>query len=188
MPDVGLRLVHMSPGRIRLKLDQVKGDVQRAREVEEGLRQVPKIYSADANPLTGSLLVTYDHEGLDAMDMPFAVANVLGISLNDLDPDQLRLLMSGHMNGSSQVPNSLPAEIEAAVAEMNAALKKTVGADLRILIPLCLGLLGFRGLLLSEKTTFPSWHDYWWFAFSTYFMLNRQSFMGNGESRDAASS
>jgi hypothetical protein len=187
VPEVGLRLVHMFPGRMRLKLDQVKGDVQRAREIEEGLRRVPRIHSADANPLTGSLLITYDPQGLDSMEMPFAVANVLGISLNDLDPEQLRLLMSCHDNGSAQVPISLPGEIETVVGEMNAAVKKAVGTDLHILIPLCLGLLGLRGLL-TEKTTFPSWHDYLWFAFSTYFMLNRQSLVANGERRDATSS
>jgi hypothetical protein len=48
-----------------------------------------------------------------------------------------------------------------------------VGADLGILVPLALGVLGVRSLLVSEKTLFPSWHDYLWFAFSTYFILNR---------------
>jgi len=48
-----------------------------------------------------------------------------------------------------------------------------VGADLGILLPLALAVLGVRSLLASEKTMLPSWHEYLWFSFSTYFILNR---------------
>lgn len=186
MHEVGLRLVHMSPGRIRLKLDQVKGDISRAKEIEEGLRRVGRIHSAEANPLTGSLLITFEAEQSDLIEIPFAVASVLGISLNDLDPEQLRLLMSGHVNGSPLKVASLSSEIEGAMRQMNSALNRTFGADLQIVVPLLLGVLGVRDLVISKKTTYPSWHDYFWFAFSTYFILNRPSSVINGETKDAA--
>jgi hypothetical protein len=176
----------MSPGRIRLKLDQVKGDISRAKEIEEGLRRVRQIHSAEANPLTGSLLITFEAEQSDSMEIPFAVASVLGISLNDLDPEQLSLLMSGHVNGSLQTVTSLTSEIEGAIRQMNSALNRTVGADLQMVVPLLLAMLGLRDLVISEKTTYPSWHDYLWFAFSTYFILNRPSSVINGEIKDAA--
>ena len=173
MQGVGVRLAHASPGRIRLKVDDVKNDPEKARDIEAMLRTVPSIRSADANPVTGSLLLTYDEPVLESMELPFAVAQVLGISLNDLDPEDLRLLMSHQGNGNKFSAPSISEGVETTFRDMNAAVRRTVGADLGILLPLALAVLGVRSLLASEKTMLPSWHEYLWFSFSTYFILNR---------------
>jgi len=170
---VGVRLAHASPGRIRLKVDDVKNDPEKARDIEAKLRTVPSIRSADANPVTGSLLLTYDEPVLESMELPFAVAQVLGISLNDLDPEDLRLLMSHQGNGNKFSAPSISEGVETTFRDINAAVRRTVGADLGILLPLALAVLGVRSLLASEKTMLPSWHEYLWFSFSTYFILNR---------------
>jgi cation transport ATPase len=170
---ISVRLAHASPGRIRLKVEDIKNDPQRAREIEAKLRTVSGIHSAQANPVTGSLLLIYDEPTLESMELPFAVAQVLGISLNDLDPEDLRLLMSHQGNGNKLHASSISEGLESTVREMNAAVRRTVGTDLGILLPLALAVLGLRSLLVSEKTLLPSWHDYLWFSFSTYFILNR---------------
>lgn len=175
MQGISVRLAHASPGRIRLKVDEIKNDPQRAREIEDKLRTVPGIRSADASPVTGSLLLTYNEPALDSMELPFAVAQVLGISLNDLDPDDLRLLMSHQGNGNKLTSSTISDGLESTFRDMNAAVRRTVGADLAVLLPLALAVLGIRSLLVSEKTLLPSWHDYLWFSFSTYFILNRQN-------------
>jgi acyl carrier protein len=172
----GVRLAHASPGRLRLKVDDVKNDAQRARQLEDQLRTVPGIHSVEASPVTGSLLLTYDEpalDSLDSMEVPFSTAKALGISLNDLDPEDLRLLMSHHGNGSNTPNASISEGLEAAVKEVNATLRRAVGADLGILLPLTLALLGIRSLMRTEKTVLPPWHDYLWFSFSTYFILNQ---------------
>jgi hypothetical protein len=51
--------------------------------------------------------------------------------------------------------------------------KVTGGIDLKLLLPLTLFVLGVRGLLVAQKVPFPAWYDLLWFAFGTYFMLNR---------------
>lgn len=173
MEGIGVRLAHASPGRIRLKIEEIKSHTQRAREIEDQLRAVPGIHSVQANPVTGSLLLTYDEPALESMEMPFAVAHVLGISLNDLDPEDLRLLMSHQGNGNKFAASSLSEGVETAVKEMNAAVRRTVGADLNILLPLALAFLGIRSLMVSDKTLLPAWHDYLWYSFGTYFILNR---------------
>jgi Heavy metal associated domain 2 len=170
---ISVRLAHASPGRIRLKVEDFKHDPVKARDIEAKLRTVPGIRSADANPLTGSLLLTYDDPALGSMELPFAVAQVLGISLNDLDPADLRLLMSHQGNGNKLTSSSISEGLESTFKDMNAAVRRTVGADLAVLLPLALAGLGVRSLLVSEKPLVPSWHDYLWFSFSTYFMLNR---------------
>jgi hypothetical protein len=176
---IGVRLAHASPGRIRLKVEDIKNDPHRAREIEVRLRTVSGIRSAQANPITGSLLLTYDEPALESMELPFAVAQVLGISLNDLDPEDLRRLMSHQGNGNKFTASSVTENLESTVKDMNAAVRRTVGADLNLLLPLALALLGLRSLLVSEKTLLPSWHDYLWFSFSTYFILNRTISVNN---------
>jgi cation transport ATPase len=170
---ISVRLAHASPGRIRLKVNDIKNDPQRAQDIEDRLRTVSGIRSVHANPLTGSLLLTYDEPEQESMELPFAVAQVLGISLNDLDPEDLRLLLTHQGNGSKLTEPSISEELESTLRDMNAAVRRTVGADLSVLVPLALALLGVRSLLISDKTLMPSWHDYLWFSFSTYFMLNR---------------
>ena len=173
MEGIGVRLAHASPGRIRLKVEEIKNDPHKAGEIEAKLRTVSGIQSAHANPLTGSLLLTYDEPALESMEMPFAVAQVLGISLNDLDPEDLRLLMSHQGNGNKFTTPSVTDGLESAVRDMNAVVRRTVGADISLLLPLALAVLGIRSLLVSEKTPLPSWHDYLWYSFGAYFILNR---------------
>jgi hypothetical protein len=168
-----VRLAHASPGRIRLKVDDIKNDPNKAADIETKLRRVPGIFSADANVITGSLLLRYHEPAAGSMELPFAVTHVLGISLNDLNPDDLRRLMSHDGNGQRLVASSLSADLESTFREINAAVRRTMGADLTELLPLVLAVLGLRSLLASEKTPSPSWHEYLWFAFSTYFILNR---------------
>ena len=170
---MSVRLAHASPGRIRLKVDEVKNDPDRAREIETKLRTVPGILSAHANPMTGSLLLTYHEPASESMEVPFAVAQVLGISLNDLNPDDLQRLMSHDGNGHKLFTPSLSQELESTFSDINAAVRRMAGADLGKLLPLALAVLGVRSLLVSEKAVSPSWHEYFWFAFSTYFILNR---------------
>lgn len=168
-----VRVAHASPGRIRLKVDDLKNDPQKAKDIESSLRTVSGIHSAEASPLTGSLLLIYEEPELEKMELPFAVAQVLGISLNDLDPEELRLLMSHQGNGNKFTAATAVESLESAFKDINAAVRRTAGVDMGVLLPLALAVLGVRSLMSSEKTVFPSWHDYLWFAFSTYFMLNR---------------
>lgn len=52
------RLIHALPGRVRVHLPEWTGRGQRTLETR--LRQVPGVRSAQANPLTGNLLVCFD--------------------------------------------------------------------------------------------------------------------------------
>lgn len=171
MQGIGVRLAHVSAGRMRLKVDDIKGRIRRAREIDEELRRIPGIHSVEVSPVTGSVLLTYDQSALESMELPFSVARVLGISLNDLDPEHLRRLMSG--NGAAASDLSIAAGLDTVIRDVNAALRRSLGADLGIVLPAALAVLGFRSLLSADKTVLPSWHDYLWFAFSSYFMLNR---------------
>jgi len=169
----GLRLIHASPGRTRWKVSGIKHDVRRARDLEDRLRMVPSIHSVDASPVTGSLLLTYDEPAVGSLEPHFSVAKVLGISLNDLLPDELRRLMSSRGNGARLSDDLVVGSLREAIASIDASVQRATGMDLSILLPLTLALLGLRSLVGSEKAVSPSWHEYLWFAFSSYFMLDR---------------
>ncbi len=52
--------IHHLPGRLRVKSPHYKRNAQRAHEARVHLGEVDGVLSTEANPLTGSLLITYD--------------------------------------------------------------------------------------------------------------------------------
>lgn len=61
--DTNLRILSRIPGRIRLRLPGgAEGDAER---MENRLRRVEGVQSVQANPLTGNVLVYYDHRSTD---------------------------------------------------------------------------------------------------------------------------
>ncbi len=154
-----VRLVHALPGRVRIKVRGLKGDFQRAQEIQSRLLMVRGISLAEASPLTGSVLAQYDPERLGSFEFGVEVANALGLSISDFDPVMLAAWETPlHGNGA------YPPQEQAASSE-----------SLRTLAPLALFLLGVRSLLVAEKLVFPVWYDYFWFAFGSFAILNPTS-------------
>lgn len=54
-----LEYIHFVPGRLRLKISQMR-DPRRAAQAEAYLGAIPLVKSAAANPITGSLTITFD--------------------------------------------------------------------------------------------------------------------------------
>lgn len=52
--------VHMLEGRIRIRVPEVKGSPDRAREIETQIRLMDGVDAVNANPVTGSVLIHYD--------------------------------------------------------------------------------------------------------------------------------
>ncbi len=154
-----IRLVHALPGRVRLRVGSLKGSPRDASAVRERLSGIPGIDRVEASPLTGTVLIEYDPELSESFDFYASVANAFGVSLAECSPDILSLLEGAHRNGASSRTRSA-----------------FLGSEqMRLLVPLALFALGVRSLLVSEKLTFPAWHDYFWFAFGSFFMLNRDT-------------
>ena len=148
-----IRLVHAIPGRIRLKLDGIKGNPEQARDIESRLGTVRGIHRVEASSLTGSVVATFDPALLESLDFHFAVANALGIAASDLNPEYLAKWVANESNGAPLLPQG-------------------IGENWRLLVPFALFALGVRGVLGAEKLVFPQWYDYLWFAFGTYHALN----------------
>ncbi|MFH0789134.1 MAG: hypothetical protein V2B13_16170 [Pseudomonadota bacterium] len=56
--------IHSIPGRLRVKTPLVKGNQEKARDVEDLLSCCQGVDKASANPLTGSIVVNYDSKAV----------------------------------------------------------------------------------------------------------------------------
>jgi len=56
--------MHDVPGRLRIKTPFIKGNENLAKHVERFLEQINGIRSITTNPLTGSIIMTYDEKKL----------------------------------------------------------------------------------------------------------------------------
>ena len=114
------QIIHAIPGRIRVRIGKVKDNPSLADELQQKLSAIRVIQQAAVNPLTGSILVTYDPrllESLNSMEFSDAsllesvhalltLAEPLGISPEDVDTESLEDWFRAHSNGSKPPSSS----------------------------------------------------------------------------------
>jgi copper chaperone CopZ len=164
----GIELRHAIPGRIRLRIPAIKGEPGLSREVQRQLSALPVIRRVEVNPVTGSVLVLYDPADSAAIAQ-LGRMMIPGLDLDAMPgPDDLT---AADGNGSGSTAES--------VAEFGRRLNEKVqvatghAADLKFLVPASLLVGGLVRLIASRKVPSPTWYDLIWFAFGTYFTLNR---------------
>ena len=183
------QIIHVIPGRIRVKIGKVKDNPALADDLQRKLSAIRVIQQAVVNPVTGSVLLTYDPrllESLNSLEFGDAsllesvhdllrLATPLGISLGDVDTETLEAWFRAHSNGSTPTSSSTVAGSVTAffgMLDAKVAQASSGWSDLKALIPLTLFFLGVRSLLVVEKVPLPAWYDYFWFAFGTFIALH----------------
>jgi hypothetical protein len=167
----GIRVVHAIPGRIRLKVAGMRGNPRMADEVEERLVGMQGVRTVEASPVTGSVLVVFDTEEVEATDFGGLLSQALPALFPGLDVADVSAGINGGGNGTGHQP--FDRQIVAFFGSLNAGVgRATQGIDLKLLVPSLLVLLGVRGLLFSDKVPFPNWYDFFWFGLSTFVMFN----------------
>ncbi len=61
--------LHVTLGRLRIKIPSVKNSQENARKIERFLKTLNGIKSAKANPFTGNVLVLFDYECIRHLDI-----------------------------------------------------------------------------------------------------------------------
>jgi hypothetical protein len=61
------QILHAIPGRIRVKINQVKENPAFAKQLEQTLARMQVVQWSKVNPLTGSVLIGYDPGWLPAL-------------------------------------------------------------------------------------------------------------------------
>jgi hypothetical protein len=80
MKDV--KVVSFIPGRVRLKVSELKDSPEFADKAQRALETVPGIKTIDLNPLTGSVLLTYEPNEITKPES----TKVLSETLSELFP------------------------------------------------------------------------------------------------------
>jgi hypothetical protein len=177
----GIRVVHAMPGRVRLKVDKVKGNAAFAQKAQDKLGQMPGIKRVEAQPVTGSVLVYYDAAALLADGALAALTDGFSELFPELGADVLSLGLDsliGHLaaggapEGAAGRPRAVTSLIGSLAALNDRVAQATGGLDLKFLIPMTLLFLGARSLWTSKKAPVPAWYDFLWFGFSSFVLMN----------------
>lgn len=173
MDGTGIRIAHAMPGRIRLKVDQIRTDSSTATQIEQHLASLPGVQKVETHPRTGSVLILYEVGSVSTQEFLHQLAAPLAALFPDLQQEDLDSWPSSSGANAGALP-PLAGGIRAFFSELNAKLDQTTGgnADLKVILPLSLFALGVRSLVTTEKLITPTWYDFLWFALGTYFMLN----------------
>jgi hypothetical protein len=180
MEAEGIRVVHASPGRIRLKVAGVKDNPVLAEEIRRRIATAQGVQQVETNPITGSVLVLYNAARFDSPESHLTLADSLTSVLPGVDMRKMaETWLAQFATGSVSAPS--PAHsIAGVLGVMNSRISSaTGGVDLKVLLPLSLFFLGVRSLVVSKPLPIPAWYDYLWFALGTFVMLNRGAVDGN---------
>lgn len=86
----GVTIVHFVPGRVRFKVDKLKGSPEFAQRVEQELSSIDGIDSVEAKPLTGSVIVSYSKEHMVRPEELETLSAVLTSLFPGIQVDKLR--------------------------------------------------------------------------------------------------
>jgi hypothetical protein len=175
MGDRGIAIVHAVPGRIRLKISRLKRDPKYAVTIRDRLLALPGIRRVEANPLTASVVVSYNES---ATTFPALVPSLSeafqAFAFPDLDRREVEAMLTVPSNGVHAAPTPLATRIYSVLGTADDSVDWLTGGniDLRVLLPLSLFGLGVGRLLSSGTVQFPTWFDLIWFSFGTFVALN----------------
>jgi hypothetical protein len=176
MASEGIRIVHVLPGRVRLKASPVKGDPALAQQVQTKLRGVSGVQEVQANPLTGSILLLVDLAKLLEPEALAPLADALGELFQEIEARELASrIITGAGEAAAGPICTLTEGLAGPISALNTRIGNlTGGLDLRLLLPVTLVYLGLRRLLTDKEAPAPAWYDFLWFGFCTFIMLNRR--------------
>jgi len=176
METAAIKIMHAIPGRIRVKVAQLRENPTLAAQIQEHLALVPGVQKIEANTRTSSLILSYEAAALSSPEGFRAFAEPLTALFPELtlpDFEAWQSLSTGEVAGAAALP-AVGGMIRSFFGDVNATIDQATagGIDLKVLVPLLLFGLGIRSLITSEKLVSPAWYDFLWFALGTYFMLN----------------
>jgi hypothetical protein len=170
-----VELLHATPGRIRLRVPEVRSNPALAREIQEQLSGYQGVRQVEANPITGSVLVLYDLKAASSV-VELARLFVPALALDESALGFAPVPSAGDADaGARAEPSASMAEsIVRHFRNLNEDVSAaTGGPDLKVLLPMTLFVFGVKGLVFSKKPAVPTWYDFLWFSLGTFMMLNR---------------
>lgn len=169
-----IEILHAIPGRVRLRIPQIKHDPSLPQEVRSRLTLIDGIERVEANGVTGSVLVFFHQERMQSFDSLVALSRALTSLFPDVNihASEFASLLDASPNGTHA--NGHQAAVQ---TDWLTSVFRHIGVhsaeSLKTALPLVLFALGVRQLLVADKVTFPQWYDFFWFAFATHHMVDQ---------------
>ncbi len=165
-----ISIAHAIPGRLRLRVAELKEHAELSTQLESRLGSLSCLQSLQVNSRSGSVILHYE---------PTGEASLVK-SLRDIWPDVQDWTPSSRDPTSPSASPSRPdiaGEIAKLCGRFNAGVEKaTGGIDLKVLVPVTLVFLSALGLIVAairrRRLPAPTWYDMLWFAFNTFVILN----------------
>lgn len=162
------RLVHVSSGRVRIRLQTRDLTAEDAGELKSGLATLQGVLDARVTPASASVVVRYNPAEVD-LDTLLSAARAAG--LLDVDSTQIG-------STDADLPLSLSAQrIKRTFHEVDVQLGRVTGGqwDLRSTFPVLLGLLAVRQILAGglQLGAIP-WWVLAWYSFDSFYKLNQE--------------
>ena len=158
-----VRIVHSSPGRVRLRVRREDMDGPALLQAEQTIASLPGVFGVRKNPSARSVVVTFDPDSLGLDDLLEAVTRV-GIAIEPLqEPPGVRLPERSLDQSIVEVFRSADERVR----------RRTQGrADLRTLVPVGLAVLAVREVLAGRIAAAP-WYVLLWYSFSSFINLRK---------------
>ena len=153
----GARIVHRSPGRLRVRVEQARHDAELGRRIGERLSGVPGVSRIETAPDTGSVLVLFEPSRFDEERLASAAR----------EADLFHLDLSPAVTGEGQPRDGL---LGAVWQRANAAVNQRSRGpfDLRTLVPLVLVVWAVRQILTEPRLARTPWYTLLWYAWGIY--------------------
>jgi hypothetical protein len=148
-----VRTTHLLPGRVRLQVEVLRGDPDGAAKLATTLARIEGVQSAEASPVSGSVLIRHDEEILQAELLVAAIVRMLGLE-KELERSPTPILIR---------------ELRAASDAANRAVYERTGGliDLWTAVPVVLGIIGLQRILNQKPAVFPAGLTMVWWAYSS---------------------
>jgi len=158
-------VVSSTPERTRLRVSHKRRTHQEMARIANAFKAHPEVHDVRTNVETGSIVVHHAYND-NSLDQISAVLQDLGVVLGSITDVDLPL-----SEGKSEVATN----VTSAISDLNERVGKATDGvvDLRMLVPVALGLLSLRQLLENgwEIDSAP-WYVLAWYAFDSFIKLH----------------
>jgi copper chaperone CopZ len=163
-PAYVARIVHSTPGRLRLRLPRQALAEQGGQPLHDALAKLKGVQQVRIGREASSLLVRYDPAAVAVEQLTDALhrAGVHVTAAGEREPLDL-----SQPTVTSQVVNRTAGRLNERVAVATYNL-----LDLRTLVPIGLGVLALREILLGRLQAAP-WYTLLWWTFDSYLKLRQ---------------
>jgi hypothetical protein len=167
MPNESVVVEHYVPGRLRIRIPGLRGDLEAVAAFADQLIELPGVNGVRATARTGNVVILYDSD--DDQSPSDAVLEALGVPRSALN----RQVQTWEQPRAALVVQPPATAVGQWFQQLNERVdERTGGVDLRFLVPTMLFAMSVRQF--AKNPVSPPWYNLLWYAFSTFRSLNAQ--------------